>query len=155
MIVILGSIFDYSYFDDDEQEEPFEADCEDDYDALFKCPACSKVVITYANPEDSYGSFQISCSCNSYFGIEGWSRISDTDPRVLEIIKASTYDITPKYWWELTLAEFTHYDGAEDRTIDEEPEWIPFPEHKFWLSQDQVYNRTFLTTLGEFHFGFD
>ena len=153
MIVILGSMLDYNCFD--EQEDAFEPDSEDEYDALFKCPACSKVGITYANPEDSYGSFQISCICGAYFGVEEWNRIPDTDHRVLEILAASEHDLKPKYWWEITLAEFTHYDAAEDRTVDEEVEWTPFPEHKFWFTIDQAYNRTFLTTLGEFHFGYD
>lgn len=156
MIVILGSLIEYSYFDT-EQEDPFEPPSgSDDYEALIKCPACSAVKRTYANPEDSYGGFQISCcKCEYYFGIEEWTQIPDTDPRVLEIVGAGSSGIKPKYWWELTLVEFTHYDAAQDRTVHEDVEWTPFPVHKFWLTEDQVYNKTFLTTTGEFHFGYD
>lgn len=156
MIVILGGMVDYSYFDYHVvRDGTFDPDRAEDYDAIFRCPACSDVGMTCADPDDSYGSFQISCSCDSYFGVEGWNRIPDTDPRVQEILAASKYDFKPKYWWEITLAEFTHYDAAPDRDIGEEVEWTPFPEHKFWLTGDQSYNQTFLTTEGEFHFGYD
>lgn len=162
MFVILGSHINYDSDDDsDDDSEDFDykkTPYEDKYEALLKCSFCNLWSQTYAEPNDSYGNFQIRCDiCDKFMGIESYDRID------------VPIDNNYEYWWKCELSEFTHYNKMSDFDDYDSPEfkelekkycegntvWVPFPEPRYQFTQNECYNSTFLTKHGDFHFGCD
>ena len=132
---------------------------EPDSDIVIKCPKCNfNAIHGIGEQDDTYSvGFALSCDGGHYMGIESYKRVDSLDPEHGD------------FCYDVQLVEFTHYNTMDnchyetDTFKELEKKWLAgstvwgeLKPHVFVFDDiDKVYNKTFLTTTGEFHFGFD